>query len=123
MDFPVYIPFTMEQMNSSIVNAVREVLAQQHHSQNQLPAGQAGEELLTVAQTAQLLNVCRATVFEWRRHGILAAASVKLGGKRYFKRSLVLAAGKADTLLDGRREHPRRGASKGRSSGQGPKNR
>lgn len=51
----------------------------------------AAEELLTVQAAAALLNVCVATVHEWKRRGLLAYT--KLGGRAYLKRADVLAAG------------------------------
>ena len=53
----------------------------------------AAEELLTVQGAAALLNVCVATVHEWKRRGLLAYT--KLGGRAYLKRADVLAAGTA----------------------------
>jgi excisionase family DNA binding protein len=51
----------------------------------------AAEELLTVQGAAALLNVCVATVHEWKRRGLLAYT--KLGGRAYLRRADVLAAG------------------------------
>ncbi len=66
-----------------------------HEMQSQ-PAATAvqqptGDELLTIKQAAALLDVCVATVHEYKRRGILAFQ--KLGGRTYIKRSNVLAAG------------------------------
>lgn len=67
------------------------------HEMAQAPAGvpaagaPATEELLTVQAAAALLNVCVATVHEWKRRGLLAYT--KLGGRAYLKRADVLAAG------------------------------
>ena len=52
---------------------------------------QAGDELLTIKEAATLLDVCVATVHEYKRRGILVYQ--KLGGRAYIKRSDVLAAG------------------------------
>jgi excisionase family DNA binding protein len=49
------------------------------------------DELLTVADAADLLGVCVATVHEWKRRGVLVYH--KIGGRAYLKRSDVLAAG------------------------------
>ena len=49
------------------------------------------DEPLTVQGAAELLNVCVATVHEWKRRGLLAYT--KIGGRTYLKRSDVLAAG------------------------------
>jgi excisionase family DNA binding protein len=51
----------------------------------------AADELLTVQQAAELLDVCVATVHEWKRRGILAYR--KIGGRAYLNRAEVLAAG------------------------------
>jgi hypothetical protein len=51
----------------------------------------AGDELLTIKQAAELLDVCVATVHEYKRRGILIYQ--KLGGRAYIKRSDVLAGG------------------------------
>lgn len=49
------------------------------------------DELLTVQQAAALLDVCVATVHEWKRRGLLAYS--KIGGRAYLKRVDVLNAG------------------------------
>jgi excisionase family DNA binding protein len=49
------------------------------------------DELLTVQQAANLLDVCVATVHEWKRRGVLAFR--KIGGRTYLNRADVLAAG------------------------------
>jgi excisionase family DNA binding protein len=51
----------------------------------------AADELLTVQQAAELLDVCVATVHEWKRRGVLAFR--KIGGRTYLNRADVLAAG------------------------------
>lgn len=51
----------------------------------------AKEELLTVRQAATLLDVCVATIHEWKRRGILE--SRKLGGRVYLSKVQVLSAG------------------------------
>ena len=51
----------------------------------------ASDELLTVQQAAELLDVCVATVHEWKRRGVLAFR--KIGGRAYLNRADVLAAG------------------------------
>jgi phage head maturation protease len=49
------------------------------------------DELLTIRQAAELLDVCVATVHEYKRRGLLVYQ--KLGARVYIKRSDVLAAG------------------------------
>ncbi|MVN76441.1 helix-turn-helix domain-containing protein [Hymenobacter sp. HMF4947] len=51
----------------------------------------AADELLTVQQAAELLDVCVATVHEWKRRGVLAFR--KIGGRAYLSQADVLAAG------------------------------
>jgi excisionase family DNA binding protein len=51
----------------------------------------AGDDLLTIKQAAELLDLSVATVHEHKRTGRLPYT--KLGGRAYIKRSDVLAAG------------------------------
>jgi excisionase family DNA binding protein len=55
------------------------------------PAPTAEEELLTVRQAATLLDVCVATVHQWKRLGLLGY--IRLGGRVYLKKREVLSAG------------------------------
>lgn len=55
------------------------------------PAPVAEEELLTVRQAATLLDVCVATIHEWKRRGLLGYT--RLGGRVYLKKAEVLSAG------------------------------
>jgi excisionase family DNA binding protein len=55
------------------------------------PAPAAEEELLTVRQAATLLDVCVATIHEWKRRGLLGYT--RLGGRVYLKKAEVLSAG------------------------------
>lgn len=56
-----------------------------------LSAPVAEDELLTVRQAATLLDVCVATVHQWKRRGLLAYT--RLGGRVYLKKADVLSAG------------------------------
>lgn len=49
------------------------------------------DELLTVQQAAELLDVSVATVHEWKRRGVLPYR--KIGGRAYLNRIDVLTAG------------------------------
>jgi excisionase family DNA binding protein len=49
------------------------------------------EELLTMRQAATLLDVCVATIHEWKRRKLLA--HTRLGGRVYLKKAEVLNAG------------------------------
>lgn len=51
----------------------------------------APDELLTILQAAELLDVCVASVHEYKRRGILSYT--KIGARVYLKRSDVLSAG------------------------------
>jgi excisionase family DNA binding protein len=55
------------------------------------PAPATEEELLTVRQAAALLDVCVATVHQWKRQGLLVYT--RLGGRVYLKKADVLSAG------------------------------
>jgi hypothetical protein len=55
------------------------------------PAPATEEELLTVRQAAALLDVCVATVHQWKRVGLLLYT--RLGGRVYLKKVEVLSAG------------------------------
>ncbi|MBG8552575.1 helix-turn-helix domain-containing protein [Hymenobacter guriensis] len=68
---------------------IRYEVSQQHPVT--APA-QAPEELLTIRQAAQLLDVCPQTLHEWKRKGLLPYQ--KLGGRTYLKKADVLAAPK-----------------------------
>jgi hypothetical protein len=81
--------FTLEQL----LEAMRPVI---RHEVNQVkatvsPALAAEEELLTVRQAAALLDVCVATIHEWKRRGLLVYQ--KVGGRTYLRRSDILAVG------------------------------
>lgn len=68
----------------------------------------AADELLTVQQAAEVLDVCVATVHEWKRRGVLTYR--KIGGRAYLTRADVLAAGSREQ----RSQKPAR--AKGRST-------
>ena len=50
----------------------------------------ADDELLTIDQAAQLLDVCRQTIHEWKRRGLLPYH--KMGKRTYFKKSDLLGS-------------------------------
>lgn len=50
----------------------------------------AADQLLSVREAAQLLDVCPQTIHEWKRRGLLKFH--KLSGRTYLKRTDVLAA-------------------------------
>jgi excisionase family DNA binding protein len=81
--------FTLEQLLEAMRPVIRHELFQ---SQQAVPTAAApADDLLTVRQAAELLNVCVATVHEWKRRGMLVYR--KIGGRVYLNRIDVLAAG------------------------------
>ncbi|MBD2769670.1 helix-turn-helix domain-containing protein [Hymenobacter sp. BT664] len=80
---------TVEQLREDLRALIRFELAQAQPTIG--TAAPSVDELLTVPQAAALLDVCVATVFEWKRRGLLV--STKIGGRTYLKHSDVLSAG------------------------------
>jgi excisionase family DNA binding protein len=81
--------FTLEQLLEAMRPMIRHELA---HTQPIAPASTAPtDNLLTVKQAAELLNVSVATIHEWKRRGVLPYR--KIGGRTYLNRIDVLAAG------------------------------
>ena len=68
------------------------------------------DQVLTVAQTAELLGMQPQSVYEWIKAGKLQA--FKLGRAVRLKRGQLMAALQAQTLPDGRRKYARRTANK-----------
>jgi excisionase family DNA binding protein len=81
--------FTLEQLLEAMRPVIRHELAQSQ--QITLTTAAPADDLLTVQQAAKLLNVCVATIHEWKRRGVLAYR--KIGGRAYINRVDVLAAG------------------------------
>ena len=95
------------QLSETLIAAFRQELSKQ-----QLPTGPTspgGEKLLGVDETAAMLGICRQTVHDWKRRGLLQFH--RLGGKVYFKQSEVLAALKGQTRPDGKRKGARKVSS------------
>lgn len=70
-----------------------------------VPAGAAGERVLTVDELAKEFNVSTKTIFRWRRQGLVSRRFVMDGRKRVgFLRSSV------DRFVSGNEERVRRGA-------------
>jgi Helix-turn-helix domain len=80
--------FTLEQLLDAMRPIIRHELAQ---AQPAVLAQPLAEELLTVPQAAALLDISVAGIHEHKRRGRLAFT--KIGGRTYFKRSDLLAAG------------------------------
>jgi excisionase family DNA binding protein len=76
-----------------LLDDLRALIRHEMHSQPAAAAVQqsSGDELLTIKQAADLLDLSVATVHEHKRTGRLPYT--KLGGRAYIKRSDVLAAG------------------------------
>jgi excisionase family DNA binding protein len=90
MDIAVILQgLTREQFFDEMRALIRHEmsLAKPSAAESQQPAS---DELLTIKQAAELLDVCVATVHEHKRRGL---PYTKLGGRAYIKRSDVLAAG------------------------------
>jgi hypothetical protein len=68
---------------------IRHEVGQAQRATSLAPA--AEEELLTVRQAATLLDVCMATVHQWKRLGLLGYT--RLGGRVYLRKVEVFSAG------------------------------
>lgn len=81
--------FTLDQLLEAMRPMIRHELA---HAQPIAPANAApADDLLTVKQAAELLDVSVATIHEWKRRAVLPFR--KIGGRAYLSRESVLAAG------------------------------
>ena len=67
------------------------------------PAAPVTEEVLTLKQAAELLDVSQHTIHDWKRRGLLPF--FKIGGRTYFKRAEIVAGLQSQqrTLKAGRR--------------------
>ncbi|RZJ93873.1 MAG: DNA-binding protein [Hymenobacter sp.] len=81
--------FTLDQLLEAMRPIIRHELANAQPTATAAPA--STDDLLTVQQAAALLDVCVATVHEWKRRGVLTYR--KIGGRAYLNRADVLAAG------------------------------
>jgi excisionase family DNA binding protein len=90
MDTVIIQGFTREQLLEDVRALIRYELSQARPATAE-NAQAASDDLLTIKQAAELLDVCVATVHEYKRRGILIYQ--KLGARVYIKRSDVLAAG------------------------------
>ena len=87
------IPVGVE--DAQLLEDVRAVVRHElnHHTPLAAPAGATpglGDELLTVREAAQALDVTVQTVHDWKRRGLLKYH--KLGSRTYIKKADVLAA-------------------------------
>lgn len=91
-----------------LINDVRAVVRDELSQQRTAPIADASdfEKLLTPEQTAELLGICRQTVFDWAKRGLLVAH--RLSRRTFFKRGEVLAALQSQQQPTGRRKYARR---------------
>ena len=92
------------QLSETLIAALRHEIGQNIASAG--PTASDGEKLLGVDETAALLGICRQTVHDWKRRGLLEYH--RLGGKVYFKQSEVVAALNRQTRPDGKRKGSRK---------------
>ena len=59
---------------------------------SKITAHQEQDQLLTIEEAAQLLNVSKTTISEWKKNGIIPF--IRLGKRVYFERSKLLQAGR-----------------------------
>ena len=90
MDTVIIQSFTREQLLEDVRAIIRFELSQAKPAAAEGPQT-AGDDLLTIKQAAELLDVCVATVHEYKRRGLLVYQ--KLAGRAYIKRSDVLSGG------------------------------
>jgi excisionase family DNA binding protein len=91
-----------------LINDVRAAVREEMGQQRPALAANAGdaEKLLTPEQTAELLGVCRQTVFDWAKRGLLIAH--RLSRRTFFKRGEVLSALQSQQQPTGRRKYARK---------------
>ena len=93
------------QFVDTVRAVVKHELGQHHSTQSPIDLAES-EKLLTPQQTAELLGICRQTVFDWAKRDLLLPH--RLGGRTYFKRGEVLAALKSPEKPTGRRKYARK---------------
>lgn len=77
----IFSGITYPQLLDDIRAMLRHEIAQQPAT---APATAEPDQLLTIVQAASLLDVCRQTIHEWKRRGLLPFH--KLGKRTYFKK-------------------------------------
>jgi hypothetical protein len=87
------------------VRAVVQYELSQRQNTPATPEAAETEKLLTAQQTAVLLGICRQTVFDYAKRGLLIAH--RLGGRTYFKQGEVLAALQSPEAPKGRKKAPK----------------
>lgn len=91
-----------------LINDMRAAVRDEMSQQRPGPTADAGdtEKLLTPEQTAELLGICRQTVFDWAKRGLLIAH--RISRRTFFKRGEVLAALQSQQQPTGRRKYARK---------------
>jgi len=74
----------LDDLRTLVRNEVQDTLPKASNNEPQ------EDQLLTVREAAEMLDVCPQTVHEWKRRGLLKFH--KLAGRTYLKRADVLAA-------------------------------
>lgn len=104
--FPVGIGQMLEAYFAQYKDAVDALRHEVLQNQQPVPAVADSEKLLTATQAAEMLSLCRQTVFDYAKRGLLI--SYRLGGRTYFKQGEVVAAMQSQQQPTGRRKQPRK---------------
>jgi len=105
--FPAGIGQMLEAYFAQFKDAVEALRYEVLQHQQPAPAVADSEKLLTATEVAKMLSVCRQTVFDYKKRGLLI--SYRLGGKTYFKQGEVVAAMQSQQQpTTGRRKQPRK---------------
>ena len=83
----IFSGITYPQLLDDIRALLRYEIAQQPPA---LQASADPDQLLTIVEAASLLDVCRQTIHEWKRRGLLTFH--KMGKRSYLKKHEVLAS-------------------------------
>ena len=103
--FGQIIDSLLGQINDIVRAVVKQELSQHNAAQSPVDLVES-EKLLTPQQTAGLLGICRQTVFDYVKRGLLLPH--RLGGRTYFKQGELLAALKSPEKATGRRKYTRK---------------
>ena len=75
---------------AQLLDDVRAVVRHEIDKQHAVPPTTEQDQLLTVSQAAELLDVCQATIHDWKKRGVVPY--LKMGGRTYLKKSELMAA-------------------------------
>lgn len=81
---------TPDQLEAVVLEKLWPRILFELNKRAETPAPTEAEELLTVREAADLLDVCQQTVHDWKRRGMLPYH--KMGGRTYLKRADLLNA-------------------------------